>query len=110
MKNIRVSEQYDFIFMGSKPKMKYGTTERAADSEGALQSIIEVVMIDVFGFEKPKQISVNFSHELGKFETGDYVFFQQLRVSLYTLPSGKSGLYFNADVVQNREEATSWEA
>lgn len=110
MKNIRVSEQYDFMFIGSKPKMKYGTTQRATGSEGALLSTIEVVMIDVFGFEKPKQISVNFSHELGKLEMGDQVFFEQLRVSLYTLPSGKSGLYFDADVVHNLEEKTEWEA
>lgn len=96
MRNIRISEQYAFLFLGSKPKMKFGTDHQAIDHANNPLFIVDVMLVDVFGQEKPQSLSVTIPHSIEDYGLGDGIFFDQISLSLYTLSSGKSGLSWRA--------------
>lgn len=96
VKNIKVSEKYVFLYLGGKPKTKYGTTDQASDDEGRKLSSISAVMIDPAGEGNPESISVTVPQHPGKLAVGSRFFFQGLKVSYYSLENGRSGLSWKA--------------
>lgn len=96
MRNIRVSEKYQFLFLGGKPKTKYGTTDQAQDSQGKNLYAISAVMIDPQGAESPQPITVTLPQAPGNLGVGARLVFVGLTVSLYRLDSGRSGLSWRA--------------
>lgn len=85
------------LFLGGKPKTKFGTNDLATNTEGRTLFLIFVVMIDPKGEENPVPITVTVPQSPGKFPLGTRLSFQGLAVSYYALENGRSGLSWNAE-------------
>lgn len=96
MRNIKVSEKYGFVFLGGKPKTKYGTTDQATDDHGKTVFTISAIMMDPTGEVDAVLVTVTVSQPPGKLAIGSRFFFQGLQVSYYSLENGRSGLSWKA--------------
>lgn len=97
MRNLRLAENYSFLFLGIEAKKKFGSEEQAEDSKGNLLFSLEILLIDPMeGGEKAEVIKVNIPHILEGWIAGEEIFLDQVTVSLYKLENGRSGLTWKA--------------
>lgn len=105
MRNLRISDTYQYIFLASQPKTSFSTGEVI---QGSFR--VEVLMIDpLIHGEKPVQISVTIPHEIDDYEVGKEIFFLDITCTFYKFDTGRSGLSWKAERAGTSDDIYAFE-